>query len=174
MEILDGANDGQEWWLPVVREGVREKNELEVKLRQMKVEETERLEEEWWVTKTVGTQEVRSELQKWVGPAKKEYVAMTEELKAVRPVQRKMVDELQGVVEFLPSKAVCTRKAPDGRRKVRGVVCGNYASSSTQRGHLRIRGRCDTDQEPSQDVGPERMVHGGDRHKDGVPSCASA
>ena len=74
----------------MVREGVREKNELEVKLRQMKVEETERLEEEWWVTKTVGMQEVRSELQKWVGPAKKEYVAMTEELKAVRPVQRKM------------------------------------------------------------------------------------
>ena len=45
MEILDGVNEGQEWWLPVVREGVREKNELEVKLRQMKVEETDRLEE---------------------------------------------------------------------------------------------------------------------------------
>ena len=63
---------------------------------------------------------------------------MTEELKAVRPVQRKMVGELQGVVELLPSKAVCTRKAPDGRRKVCGVVCGNYASSSTN-GETQIR-----------------------------------
>ena len=128
MEILDGVSEGQEWWLPVVRQGVREKNELEVKLRQ--VEEVDRLEEEWWVTKTVGMQEVRSELQEWVAPAKKEYIAMTEELKAVRPVKRKEIDELPRVVEFLPSKAVCTRKAPDGRRKVRGVVCGNFASSS--------------------------------------------
>ena len=132
MELLDGVGEGQEWWLPVVREGVREKNELEMKLRQLKVNETDHLEEEWWVTKTVGMQEVRSELQEWLAPAKKEYVAMTEELKAVRPVKRKEIDELPGVVEFLPSKAVCTRKAPDGRRKVRGVVCGNFASVSAK------------------------------------------
>ena len=55
---------------------------------------------------------------------------MTEELKAVRPVKRKEIDDLPSVVEFLLSKAVCTRKALDGRRKVRGVVCGNFASSS--------------------------------------------
>ena len=132
MELLDGVGEGQEWWLPVVREGVQEKNELEMKLRQMKTEDVDRLEEEWRVTKTVGMQEVRTELQHWIEPAKKEYIAMTEELKAVRPVSRKEVNDLPGMVEFLPSKAVCTRKAPDGRRKVRGVVCGNFASSTAQ------------------------------------------
>ena len=62
------CEEGQDWWLLVVRDGVQERNELEVKLRL--VEETDRLEE-WWVTKTVRMQEVRSELQQWIAPAKK-------------------------------------------------------------------------------------------------------
>ena len=151
-------NEGQEWWLPVVRQGVREKNELEVKLRQVKLVETDRLEEEWWVTKTVGMQEVRSELQEWVAPAKKEHVAMTEELKAVRPVKRK-----PGVAE-LPSKAVCTKKAPDGRRKVRGAVCGNFASSSAKRGHVCVWSRRHSNQKSGEAGSDERMVHGGCGH----------
>ena len=60
--------------------------------------------------------------------AKKEYTALVEESKAVKPIRKRDIDQIQGPVEVLPAKAVCTRKAPDGRRKVRGVVCGNYSA----------------------------------------------
>ena len=80
------------------------------------------------MTKTVSMGEVRSELEEWKVAAKKEYTALVEESKAVKLIRKRDIDQIQGPVEVFPAKAVCTRKAPDGRRKVRGVVCGNYSA----------------------------------------------
>ena len=74
------------------------------------------------------------------------------------------IDEL-GVVEF-PSKAVCTRKAPDGRRKVRGVVCGNFASSSANED--TYASGADATQIRSLAKLDERMVYGGHGHPHSV------
>ena len=94
----------------------------------MQVESAAQAEEEWLVTKTGAMSEVRSELEEWRGAAKKEYAALVEESKAVKPIRKRDIDQIEGPVEILPAKAVCTWKSPDGRRKVRGVVCGNYSA----------------------------------------------
>ena len=98
----------------------------EAALNRMQVEGAAKTEE-WLVTKTVSMGEVRSELEEWEVAAKKEYTALVEESKAVKPIRKRDIDQVQGPVEVLPAKAVCARKAPDGRRKVRGV-CGNYSA----------------------------------------------
>ena len=128
LEILDAEGEDQEMWLGVLREGLQRRNHIEAALNRMQVEGAAKAEEEWLVTKTVSMGEVRSELEEWKVAAKKEYTALVEESKAVKPIRKRDIDQIKGPVEVLPAKAVCTRKAPDGRRKVRGVVCGNYSA----------------------------------------------
>ena len=128
LEILDAGEEDQEMWLGVRREGLQRRNHIEAALNRMQVESAAQAEEEWLVTKTVAMSEVRSELEEWRGAAKKEYAALVEESKAVKPIRKRDIDQIEGPVEVLPAKAVCTRKSPDGRRKVLGVVCGNYSA----------------------------------------------
>ena len=125
LEILDAEGEDQEMWLGVLREGLQ-RSHIEAALSRMQVEGAAKAEEEWLVTKTVSMGEVRSELEEWKVAAKKEYTALVEESKAVKPIRKRDIDQIQGPVEVLP--AVCARKAPDGRRNVRGVVCGNYSA----------------------------------------------
>ena len=40
-----------------------------------------------------------------------------------------MIEDFRGRVEIVPGKAIFSRKAPDGRRKCRIVVCGNFVSN---------------------------------------------
>lgn len=58
-------------------------------------------------------------------------MALVEESKAVRPMMRSKIENITGPVEILPGKAVCTKKSPDGRKKVRGVVCGNFSAGKS-------------------------------------------
>ena len=99
----------------------------------MQVEGAAKAEEEWLVTKKVSMNEVRSELEEWRGAAKKEYAALVEESKAVKPIRKRDIDQIQGTVEVLPAKAVCTRKSPDGLRKVRGVVWQLFGQKDAER-----------------------------------------
>ena len=87
---------------------------------------------EWLQTVTVPLGEVRKEMEAWRPAALKEYEALMAN-GAVRKARDGEVEELSRrckeegkIFELVPGKAVCTRKAPDGKRKVRGVVCGNY------------------------------------------------
>ena len=116
-------------WLAVLREGLQRRNRIEAALNLTQVESAAQAEEEWLVTKTVAMSEVRSELEEWRGAAKKEYAAFVEKKsKAVKPIRKRGIDQIEGPVEVLPAKAVRARKSPDGRRKVRGVVRGNYSA----------------------------------------------
>ena len=128
LETLDAGEKDQEMWLGVLREGLQRRNYIEAALNRMQVESAAKAKEEWLVSKTLSMNEVRSELEEWRGAAKKEYTALVEESRAVKPIRKRDIDQIQGPVEVLPAKAVCTRKSPDGRRKVHGVVCGNYSA----------------------------------------------
>ena len=166
LDILDAGEEDQEMWLGVLREGLQRRNHIEAALNRMQVEGAAKAEEEWLVTKTVPMGEVRNELEEWKVAAKKEYTALVEESKAVKPIRKRDIDQIQGPVEVLPAKAVCTRKAPDGRRKVRGVVCGNYSA-----GKEAVRGRSGrvADPDGAENCGTARMepfVHG---HPHGIP-----
>ena len=93
---------------------------------------------EWLQTVTIPLSGVRKELEAWRPAALKEYEALMAN-GAVRKARDREVEQLekqckeQGrIFELVPGKAVCTRKAPDGRRKVRGVVRGNFACRSGQ------------------------------------------
>ena len=75
----------------------------------------------WPQTVTVSAADVRRELGDWKAAIKAEYDSLLS-TGTVRKAGKNEVKEL----EVVPGKAVCTRKSPDGRHKVRGVICGNY------------------------------------------------
>ena len=81
-------------------------------------------------TTTVSLDEVRKNLQEWIPAMKNEYHSLTEETQAIIPVEEGQLDMSQ--VELVPGKLVCTVKAgPNGgRKKVRGVVCGNLLNEA--------------------------------------------
>ena len=76
-------------------------------------------------TVTMSLNDVRKNLSDWVAPMKEEYNSLIHSTQAVTPVS---VDQLDpNNVEFVPGKLVCVVKAgPNGgKRKCRGVICGN-------------------------------------------------
>ena len=81
-------------------------------------------------TTTVSLDEVRKNLQEWIPAMKNEYHSLTEETQAIIPVEEGQLDMSQA--ELVPGKLVCTVKAgPNGgRKKVRGVVCGNLLNEA--------------------------------------------
>ena len=79
LEILDAGAEDQEMWLGVLREGLQRRNHIETALNRMQVEGAAKAEEEWLVTKTVGMNEVRAELESWRGAAEKEHTALVKE-----------------------------------------------------------------------------------------------
>ena len=87
---------------------------------------------EWLQTVTVSNAEVRKELELWKPAFEKEYNSLRD-TGVIQVVSEKDLRELEEearasgrIFEVVPGKAVCTRKSPDGRRKARGVICGNF------------------------------------------------
>ena len=97
------------------------------------VEESQCLEAAQWLqTVTVSLADVRKDLDAWRPAISAEYSSLMQ-TGSVRPISEEEVEKLaaqcqaQGrLFEVVPGKAVATRKSPDGRRKVRGVICGNH------------------------------------------------
>ena len=85
--------------------------------------------EEVLQTVTVGLNDVRRDLKGWVQAMKEEYNSLVVTTQAVEPVGLETID--QGSVEFVPGKLVCVVKAgPNGgKKKCRGVICGNMMES---------------------------------------------
>lgn len=111
---------------------------LEASIKSLDLERKELMEQEclaaaeWLQTVTVSTADVRKELDAWKPAATSEYKSLLEK-GVIRPLRSGEQAELERrcreegkIFEVVPGKAVCTRKAPDGKRKVRGVVCGNF------------------------------------------------
>ena len=86
----------------------------------------------WPQSVTVSVADVRQDLGDWKAAIKAEYDSLLS-TGTVRKAGKNEVKELEEkcheegrIFEVVPGKAVCTRKSPDGRHKVRGVICGNY------------------------------------------------
>ena len=94
-------------------------------------------------TRTVGLQEVRSELSLWKQPAQEELEALFDRTQACRKTTEQQVQQWiqDGItVHVLPGKAVCTRKAGVGKRRFRAVVCGNYLPAEAASGESTYAG----------------------------------
>ena len=80
-------------------------------------------------TVTMALSEVRKNLGDWIEPMRAEYESLVSETKAVLPVDVNSLDPQK--VEFVPGKMVCVVKAGPrgGRKKCRGVICGNMMES---------------------------------------------
>ena len=85
-------------------------------------------------TYTVGLAEVRNNIELWRPAIKKELESLFEVTKALRRTTVEELKELPGgdQAEQAPAKVVSTIKAPDGRRKVRIVICGNLVQSAAE------------------------------------------
>lgn len=115
-----------------------ENRSLEASIRALDLERKELVEQEclatpeWLQTVTVSAADVRRELDAWRPAALSEYRSLLEKgvIRPLGPGEQAKLEQAcreQGkIFEVVPGKAVCTRKAPDGKRKVRGVVCGNF------------------------------------------------
>ena len=80
-------------------------------------------------TVTMALSDVRKDLSSWIPAMKAEYESLTRETEAVLPVDVRTLDPQQ--VEFVPGKLVCVVKAgaKGGKKKCRGVICGNMMES---------------------------------------------
>ena len=80
-------------------------------------------------TVTMALSDVRKDLSSWIPAMKAEYESLTRETEAVLPVDVRTLDPQQ--VEFVPGKLVCVVKAGvrGGKKKCRGVICGNMMES---------------------------------------------
>ena len=80
-------------------------------------------------TVTMALSDVRKDLSSWIPAMKAEYESLTRETEAVLPVDVRTLDPQQ--VEFVPGKLVCVVKADGkgGKKKCRGVICGNMMES---------------------------------------------
>ena len=101
-----------------------------IALRQEQVASTQRLlEDEILQTRIAPSNEVYRDRALWIEAIMKEIQSL-EGKKAIRRLTPAEVADYQrehgDKVEVLPGKAIHAVKAPDGRRKCRLVVCGNY------------------------------------------------
>ena len=132
LELLDITDEMATASLPGLATMCVERFNAEQALRELQVQEDKDLQEEFLVTRTVGNQEVQSELDLWKPAIEKEWKSLTEETGAVRQISkqelRRLAEEKGQAVELLPSKMVFTRKAGSGLRRARAVCCGNFQS----------------------------------------------
>ena len=132
LELLDITDEMATASLPGLATMCMERFNAEEALRELQVQEDKDLQEEFLVTRTVGNQEVQSELDLWRPAIEKEWKSLTEETGAVRQITkqdlRRLAEEKGQAVELLPSKMVFTRKAGSGLRRARAVCCGNFQS----------------------------------------------
>ena len=91
-------------------------------------------EEEILQTKVVGVQEMLKELPLWDPAIRSEMDSLFVQKEALRVVPREEVEDIRKrypELNSLPAKLVITRKA-GGKRKIRIVVCGNYAEKNPE------------------------------------------
>ena len=132
LELLDITDEMATASLPGLATMCVERFNAEQALRELQVQEDKDLQEEFLVTRTVGNQEVQSELDLWKPAIEKEWKSLTEETGAVRQITkqelRRLAEEKGQAVELLPSKMVFARKAGSGLRRARAVCCSNFQS----------------------------------------------
>ena len=83
-------------------------------------------------TKIVPNWQVLQHFETWRPAVVAEYLSLTEEKQALEPVTQATLDDLTNKgfkVTVIPSKLICSIKAPKGRLKARLVACGNYLGS---------------------------------------------
>ena len=86
-------------------------------------------EEEILQTKIISPQEMVRDLPLWDEAIRSEMDSLFTQKEALKKITREEKEDLvrkHPEITILPSKLVITRK-PGGRRKIRIVVCGNYA-----------------------------------------------
>ena len=93
------------------------------------LKKAEAQEEEILQTKIISPQEMIRDLSLWDAAIKSEMDSLFVQKEALKKITKEEKEDLlkkHPEVTILPSKLVITRK-PGGRRKIRIVVCGNYA-----------------------------------------------
>lgn len=136
MRLLDVTNPTTAAVLPVLTKMCEERYETEEALEQEHRGLEKEEQEEFLVTRTVGSTEVQQELELWRPAIEKEWKSLIQETQAVKQITReelrRLSEERGQTVEILPAKMVCTRKAGTGLRRARAVCCGNYQTSSEE------------------------------------------
>ena len=102
-------------------------------------------------TKIVPNWQALQHFETWRPAVVAEYLSLTEEKQALDPVTQATLDELtkRGIkVTIIPSKLICSIKAPKGRLKARIVACGSFlgsllGESKTQKKHDLYSGGVD-------------------------------
>ena len=137
MAHIDGTADEQAWCMPVLKEMLVQKAEVEEELIMINRGKKEVLanENEFLVTRTVSNKEVWENIKNWEPSVRAEYEQLVNQKQAVKQVTksqlRQLAQEKQLPIELLPAKMVHTRKANTGAYRSRAVVCGNYQEVGT-------------------------------------------
>ena len=137
MVHIDGTADEQAWCMPVLKEMLVQKAEVEEELIMINRGKKEALvnENEFLVTRTVSNKEVWENIKNWEPSVRAEYEQLVNQKQAVKQVTksqlRQLAQEKQLPIELLPAKMVHTRKANTGAYRSRAVVCGNYQEVGT-------------------------------------------
>ena len=140
MAKIDATTVDQAWNMPVLSEVLMRKLAIEEELHQLrdgKAEQAQQaIENQFLVTKTIGSKEVWEALADWEPSIKAEYDQLVHQKKAVVQITQQQLREraaAAGVeIELLPGKMVHTRKAQTGAYRSRAVICGNYAAPTEQ------------------------------------------
>ena len=89
----------------------------------------------WYQAETVDPQDAAKEIELWVPALTEEYVGLTNQYRAIKPIDKSEVSQQDiddGLVEVLPAKVVCTRKPPFGQRRARIVACGSFGAAGNR------------------------------------------
>ena len=138
MVHIDGTADEQAWCMPVLKEMLVQKAEVEEELIMINRGKKEALENgnEFLVTRTISNKEVWEDIQNWEPSVRAEYEQLVNQKQAVKQMKksqlRQLAQERQLPIELLPAKMVHTRKANTGAYRSRAVVCGNYQDVGTE------------------------------------------
>ena len=132
---IDGTDDSQALWLPVLAQAVHQRVDLENHMLALNAAEQEQAIDvnnaEFLVTRTISNREVWDNLSDWEASIRAEHDQLVVQKQAVRQVTKAELQRMataKGLpIELLPAKMVHTRKAPDGKYRSRAVICGNYA-----------------------------------------------
>ena len=89
-------------------------------------------EDEVLQTRVISNADVWFDSEAWIPPTEKEIKSLVDRqvIRRLSPEEAKeQMRTFPGKVEIIPGKAVYTVKAPDGRKKCRLVVCGNFVGA---------------------------------------------
>ena len=133
LELLDITDEMATASLPGLATMCMERFNAEQALRELQVQEDKDLQEEFLVTRTVGNQEVQSELDLWKPAIEKEWKSLTEETGAVRQITKQELRRLaeekgQAVHGIVALEDGVHTQSRSGLRRARAVCCGNFQS----------------------------------------------